>query len=76
MNTASRWTPERAQAWQATIPWFAGTNFVLHAAGWLEGGLIAGYEKFVLDLEMCGMMARQVEGISPQLAEQIYRALH
>lgn len=28
MNTASRWTPERAQAWQATIPWFAGTNFV------------------------------------------------
>jgi trimethylamine--corrinoid protein Co-methyltransferase len=41
----------------------AGTNFVLHAAGWLEGGLIAGYEKFVLDLEVCGMMARFVEGI-------------
>jgi trimethylamine--corrinoid protein Co-methyltransferase len=41
----------------------AGTNFVLHAAGWLEGGLIAGYEKFVLDLEICGMMARFVNGI-------------
>jgi trimethylamine--corrinoid protein Co-methyltransferase len=41
----------------------AGTNFVLHAAGWLEGGLIAGYEKFVLDLEVCGMMARFVAGI-------------
>ena len=38
-------------------------NFVLHAAGWLEGGLIAGYEKFILDLEMCGMMARFVNGI-------------
>jgi trimethylamine--corrinoid protein Co-methyltransferase len=27
----------------------AGTNFVLHAAGWLEGGLAIGYEKFILD---------------------------
>jgi trimethylamine--corrinoid protein Co-methyltransferase len=41
----------------------AGTNFVLHAAGWLEGGLIAGYEKFILDLEICGMMARLVNGV-------------
>jgi trimethylamine--corrinoid protein Co-methyltransferase len=41
----------------------AGVNFVLHAAGWLEGGLITGYEKFILDLEMCGMMARYVNGI-------------
>jgi trimethylamine--corrinoid protein Co-methyltransferase len=42
----------------------AGTNFVLHAAGWLEGGLISGYEKFILDAEMLGMMARYVKGIS------------
>jgi trimethylamine--corrinoid protein Co-methyltransferase len=42
----------------------AKTNFVLHAAGWLEGGLIAGYEKFILDLEVCGMMARLAKGIS------------
>lgn len=41
----------------------AGVNFVLHAAGWLVGGLIAGYEKFVIDLEMCGMMARFVNGV-------------
>jgi trimethylamine--corrinoid protein Co-methyltransferase len=41
----------------------AGTNFVLHAAGWLEGGLISGYEKFILDLEICGMMARLANGI-------------
>ncbi len=41
----------------------AGTNFVLHAAGWLEGGLISGYEKLVLDAEMLGMMARYVRGI-------------
>ena len=41
----------------------AGVNFVLHAAGWLEGGLIAGYEKFIIDLEMCGIMARYMNGI-------------
>jgi len=41
----------------------AGVNFVLHAAGWLEGGLIAGYEKFILDLEVCGMMQRLAGGI-------------
>jgi trimethylamine---corrinoid protein Co-methyltransferase len=41
----------------------AGTNFVLHAAGWLEGGLIAGYEKFILDLEICGMMQKLAGGI-------------
>jgi len=29
---------------------------VLHAAGWLEGGLVAGYEKFVLDCELLGML--------------------
>ena len=28
-----------------------------HAAGWLEGGLVGSYEKFILDLEMLGMMA-------------------
>jgi trimethylamine---corrinoid protein Co-methyltransferase len=34
-----------------------GCNFILHAAGWLEGGLTASYEKFVLDVEMLQMFA-------------------
>jgi trimethylamine---corrinoid protein Co-methyltransferase len=41
----------------------AGVNFVLHAAGWLEGGLSMGYEKFVMDLDQCGMAARFHEGV-------------
>ncbi|MER3418244.1 MAG: trimethylamine methyltransferase [Chloroflexota bacterium] len=41
----------------------AGVNFVLHAAGWLEGGLTIGYEKFVLDADQCGMMAVFVRGM-------------
>ena len=41
----------------------AGVNFVLHAAGWLEGGLAVGYEKFILDADQCGMMAVFVKGV-------------
>lgn len=33
------------------------TNFVMHAAGWLEGGLCASFEKVVLDAELLQMMA-------------------
>jgi trimethylamine--corrinoid protein Co-methyltransferase len=40
-----------------------GVNFVLHAAGWLEGGLAIGYEKFVLDCDQLGMMATFVKGL-------------
>jgi trimethylamine--corrinoid protein Co-methyltransferase len=39
------------------LPTFlAGTNFVMHAAGWLEGGLVASYEKFVIDLQLLEML--------------------
>jgi trimethylamine--corrinoid protein Co-methyltransferase len=35
------------------LPTFlAGTNFVMHAAGWLEGGLVSCYEKFIMDIEL------------------------
>jgi trimethylamine---corrinoid protein Co-methyltransferase len=30
----------------------AGTNFVMHAAGWLESALVSCYEKFVMDVEI------------------------
>jgi trimethylamine--corrinoid protein Co-methyltransferase len=42
----------------------AGSNYVLQSAGWLEGGLITGYEKLILDAETLGMMARYVNGVS------------
>ncbi len=41
----------------------AGTNFVLHSAGWLEGGLAIGYEKFVLDCDQLGMMMTFGKGL-------------
>jgi len=41
-----------------------GANFILHAAGWLEGGLSMGYEKFVMDADHLMMMHRYLEGIA------------
>jgi trimethylamine--corrinoid protein Co-methyltransferase len=37
-----------------------GANFVLHAAGWLEGGLSASFEKFILDIEQLQMVAEML----------------
>jgi trimethylamine--corrinoid protein Co-methyltransferase len=34
-----------------------GCNILLHGAGWLEGGLTASAEKFIIDVEMLQMMA-------------------
>jgi trimethylamine--corrinoid protein Co-methyltransferase len=35
------------------LPTFlAGANFVMHSAGWLEGGLVSCYEKFIVDVEL------------------------
>ena len=39
----------QAMLWATLL---AGTDVVLHAAGWLEGGLTASFEKFALDLEL------------------------
>ena len=54
----------------------AGSNFVFHAAGWLEGGLTIGYEKFVMDLDHCGMMLRLLGGLTvdeESLAAEAFR---
>jgi trimethylamine--corrinoid protein Co-methyltransferase len=38
-----------------------GGNFVKHAAGWLEGGLVASFEKFVIDCDTLQMVAAFLE---------------
>lgn len=53
----------------------AGANFIFQAAGWLEGGLTISYEKFVMDTDRCGAIARMVEGMvldDNQLANDAY----
>ena len=34
----------------------AGPNYVMHAAGWLESGLVSCYEKFIVDIEILRML--------------------
>jgi trimethylamine--corrinoid protein Co-methyltransferase len=41
----------------------SGANFVLHAAGWLEGGLVMDYEKLVLDNDRLGMLHVMLRGM-------------
>jgi trimethylamine--corrinoid protein Co-methyltransferase len=41
----------------------AGVNFNLHTAGWLEGGLSIGYEKFILDEDQASMASAYVHGV-------------
>jgi len=41
----------------------AGVNFMLHTSGWLEGGLVMGYEKFMLDADQAGMIQAFCNGV-------------
>jgi trimethylamine---corrinoid protein Co-methyltransferase len=54
-NTCVSNAPDNQATWESSHSLFAaltsGTNVVYHAAGWLEGGLCANLEKFVMDCE-------------------------
>ena len=54
----------------------AGVNFMLHAAGWLEGGLAMGYEKFILDTDQANMIAVLLKGVDMSENGQAMDALH
>ena len=51
---------DSADAMWATL--LSGAHQVWHAAGWLEGGLVMSYEKFVMDLDHCGAMLKMLQG--------------
>ena len=53
-----------------------GVNFVLHGAGWLEGGLCSSYEKFVMDCDQLGMMAVYTKGVDLSENGQAMDAIH
>jgi trimethylamine--corrinoid protein Co-methyltransferase len=45
------------EAMMTMLPTFlAGINWVMHTAGWLDGGLVASYEKFVVDVQILEML--------------------
>jgi trimethylamine--corrinoid protein Co-methyltransferase len=65
---------ESAQTLLPTV--LAGANFVLHAAGWLEGGLSASYEKFVMDFDQLGAMHVLAKGVDLTDNGQAMEAFH
>ncbi len=55
---------ESADSMHSTV--MAGANFVLHAAGWLEGGLCTGFEKLVIDADRLGVYQVMLSGIATE----------
>ena len=65
--TASKATD--AQAMQESADsmlsgFLSGANFIHQSAGWLEGGLVIGYEKFILDADRLGTLHRTAKGMT------------
>ena len=54
---------QQEATWGLLMSMFAGANLINHATGWLEGGLVTGFEKTILDHDLCGKVARFFEGI-------------
>ncbi len=53
----------------------AGANFVNHATGWLEGGLVTGYEKTMLDADLCGKLIDFCQGVDLSDESQAMEAI-
>ncbi|MBT6531518.1 MAG: trimethylamine methyltransferase family protein [Marinovum sp.] len=57
--------PDGQSMWETSNSLWAavqsGTNVVYHSAGWLEGGLIASPEKFIMDCEVLQQIQRYFE---------------
>jgi len=64
---------ESADSMHSTV--MAGSNFTLHAAGWLEGGLATGFEKLIMDADRLGSYQKVMAGLDlsdDQLARDAY----
>ena len=66
MLTSSK-APDAQAAYESLSPLLptmqSGVHFVLHAAGWIEGGLALSYEKLVMDADQLGAMQVYANGV-------------
>jgi trimethylamine--corrinoid protein Co-methyltransferase len=63
------------EALMTMMPTFlAGANFVMHAAGWLEGGLVSCYEKFIMDIELLRMLKHEFKPLEVDEASLAFDA--
>ena len=67
-NACAANTPDSQSAWESIFSLWAAVssqvNMVYHAAGWLEGGLCASYEKFVMDCETLQQIITYLKPVS------------
>ena len=65
-TNASNW-PDAQATWESSMSlWatcLAHTNMIMHSFGWMEGGLRASFEKFVIDLEMVQTLMKVMERV-------------
>ncbi|MGF7159571.1 trimethylamine--corrinoid protein Co-methyltransferase [Rhodoligotrophos appendicifer] len=54
---------QQEATWGLLMSMLAGANVINHATGWLEGGLVTGYEKTIIDADLCGKVMSFFEGI-------------
>ncbi|MEO0681332.1 MAG: trimethylamine methyltransferase family protein [Pseudomonadota bacterium] len=52
-----------------------GVNFMLHACGWLEGGLVSSYEKYVMDADQLGTLHALARGVDVSAEAQAMDAI-
>ena len=52
-----------------------GVNFMLHSCGWLEGGLVSSFEKFVMDADQLGSLQKMSLGVSADKNAQAMGAI-
>jgi trimethylamine--corrinoid protein Co-methyltransferase len=64
-NICSAVIPDAQAAYESVMATWAavtgGANILLHGAGWLDGGLTASFEKFVMDIEILQMFAAYLQ---------------
>ncbi|WP_390914574.1 trimethylamine methyltransferase family protein [Pseudosulfitobacter sp. SM2401] len=53
----------------------AGVNFMLHSCGWLEGGLVSSFEKFVMDADQLGALHHIARGVEMDVNAQAMDAI-
>ncbi|SPF76288.1 hypothetical protein ALP8811_01290 [Aliiroseovarius pelagivivens] len=53
----------------------SGVNFMLHSAGWLEGGLVSSFEKFVMDADQLGVLHGIAKGVEVDVNGQAMDAI-
>ena len=67
-NACATNCPDSQSAWESAFSLWAcvssRTNIVYHAAGWLEGGLCASYEKFVMDCETLQQIVHYMQPVA------------